>query len=262
MRIVSIVLARGGSKRLPRKNVLPFCGRPLVEWSLIQGICSHRVGRENTYLSTDDDEIAAIGERNGVTVIRRPKWMQKDKYAASIPMIHAIKWIRKRGPLDLCFTTLPTSPLQLPDDLDRAVSRYEELKPIFPDCGEVTFTIPLREIALWKYLDNARMTRWMFNKDSYFAQQGVHSHLYEPDYYLRTCADEDLDSKPDTSSTWMKPGQSGRCRYYVDAQWFQQFDIDYQDQFELCEILMERYILKGRGADVYFDYKKGEGGGF
>ena len=86
--VTAIIVARGGSKRLLRKNVLPFCGLPLVEWSILQAVCSHHIGAENTYLTTDDDEIAAIGEKHNLNIIWRPDWENPDKLSAAF-VVHA-----------------------------------------------------------------------------------------------------------------------------------------------------------------------------
>jgi pseudaminic acid cytidylyltransferase len=55
---VAIIPARGGSKRLPRKNIRMFCGKPLVAWSIIQALNSYFI--DDVYVSTDDQEIAEI----------------------------------------------------------------------------------------------------------------------------------------------------------------------------------------------------------
>ena len=255
--IVAIIAARGGSKRLLRKNVLLFCGKPLVEWSIIQACCSHSLGPDNTYLSTDDDEIAEIGKRHKIHIIRRPDWKNPDELSAGVVFKHAIEEIRGKKPFKAHVNILPTSPIRLPYDLDRIIKRYTELKKIYPDCREVDWTIPQREIVVHKYIDNARMIFWLFNKLGYFGQQGVAAHINEPDHYIESTT-AILDGDMDNTNAWMEPGKAGRMMYYIQGQWFQQFEIDDKDSFELCEIMMERYILKGKGAEVYEEYARSE----
>ena len=257
---VAIIPARGGSRRLQRKNVLPFCGLPLVKWSIIQACCSYCLGPENTYLTTDDDEIEEIGRKYGIHIIRRPDLGDPDKIAANTVIIHAIREIRKRRNFDVCIDPLPTSPIRLPDDIDRVYARYCELKPLYPDCCEVNWTIPQPEIAVHKYLDDARMSFWLWNKSYWFGLQGVHTHLYEPDHYIKSANMYSNDIEIDESNRWMLPGGPGRCMYYIQGKWFQGFEIDNRDTFELCEILMERYVLKGRGTAAYEEYRdRGKG---
>lgn len=63
---IAIILARGGSKRLPRKNILPFFGRPMLAWSIQAALDSNCFDR--VLVSTDDDEIAEIGRQAGAEV--------------------------------------------------------------------------------------------------------------------------------------------------------------------------------------------------
>ena len=66
-----LILARGGSKGIPKKNVKNFCGKPLVEWSIIQAKNSKKV--EKIFLSSDSNEILKIGKKHKINIIKRPK---------------------------------------------------------------------------------------------------------------------------------------------------------------------------------------------
>lgn len=68
--ILAVIPARGGSKRIPRKNVRPFCGRPLICWTIETALVSSHLS--DIVVNTDDDEIQSIAEEMGVTVHRRP----------------------------------------------------------------------------------------------------------------------------------------------------------------------------------------------
>ena len=69
----------------------------------------------------------------------------------------------------------------------------------------------------------------------------------------------EIDQEFDNTNDWMEPGKIGCSFYVIEAQWFQQFDIDNRDDFDLCEYLMEKYVLKGCGERVYTEYRD-EGG--
>lgn len=86
---VAIIPARGGSRRIPRKNVRPFHGRPLIARTIETLLAARRVGR--VVVSTDDDEIAEIAEAAGADVpFRRPPHLADD-HAATLPVVqHAI----------------------------------------------------------------------------------------------------------------------------------------------------------------------------
>ena len=127
MKTVCIITARGGSKRLYRKNVKLFCGKPLVEWSIIQARASHLL--IGIWLSTDDEEIAEIGSRHGINIIRRPDWDDPDLLSVNVPIKHALEEIEKQGiDYDSVIDLLPTQVCKRPDNLDKMILRYAELK--------------------------------------------------------------------------------------------------------------------------------------
>ena len=89
---VAIIPARGGSKRIPRKNIKDFCGKPMIAWSIkaaLQSGCFERI-----IISTDDEEIAEVALRFGAEVpFIRPEELSGD-FVATIPVIkHAIQWL-------------------------------------------------------------------------------------------------------------------------------------------------------------------------
>ena len=254
---IALIIARGGSKRLPRKNVLPFCGKPLVEWSILQAICSHSIGCENTYLSTDDDEIAAIGEKHKISIIWRPDWPNPDELTGTFVIRHATKEILRTRNFNTIVNIIPTSPVRFPDDMDRIIKRYIELKKKYQDCDEVSWAIRQKETYIWKYLDDNRACIWMYNKKGYFAIEGCMAHIHNIEAHSYQYGNVTTDQEFDNSNDWMKPGKVGRSFYIIEAQWFQQFDIDNRDEFDLCEFLMEKHVLKGRGEKVYTEYRDG-----
>ncbi len=90
-----IIPARGDSKRIPRKNIKTFCGKPIIAWSIetaLKSKCFERV-----VVSTDSQEIAEIAHHYGATVpFMRPKELSDD-YTGTIPVIrHAIEWFQDR----------------------------------------------------------------------------------------------------------------------------------------------------------------------
>lgn len=93
---VAIIPARGGSKRIPRKNVKPFYGRPMMAWSIEAALESGLFS--SVIVSTDDDEIAEIGVRYGATVpFRRPAELADDR-APTVPVIgHALGALEALG---------------------------------------------------------------------------------------------------------------------------------------------------------------------
>ncbi|QKN81246.1 pseudaminic acid cytidylyltransferase [Scandinavium goeteborgense] len=93
---VAIIPARGGSKRIPRKNIKDFCGKPMIAWSIDAARKSGVFDR--IIVSTDDEEIAAVAREYGAEVpFMRPEELSND-FAGTIPVIrHATEWLMGNG---------------------------------------------------------------------------------------------------------------------------------------------------------------------
>ena len=91
---LAVIPARGGSKRIPRKNIRNFCGKPMIAWSIEAAIKSKAF--DHIMVSTDDDEIAVIAKQYGAEVpLMRPLELSNDT-ASTIPVVkHAIEWYLK-----------------------------------------------------------------------------------------------------------------------------------------------------------------------
>ena len=261
MKTICVIIARGGSKRLYRKNVKLLCGKPLVEWAIIQARVAHLpIG---IYLSTDDDEIADIGYRNGIEVIRRPDWPEADLYAANVPICHALEEIIKQGvEFDTLIQLYPTAPCRHPDDIDKAILRYAELRRIHPDIKEMAGVVNPREMVVSKKIDNHRGKCVVFSKKHEYLNYCPVCPIADKDWYLkvqsRLIYDSTVDDNTDQKVIAEVTRKNGKPYYYHLCKWYQEYDIDDIDNFEFCELLMERYVLKGRGEKVYWDYKKSQ----
>jgi CMP-N-acetylneuraminic acid synthetase len=92
-KVVAIILARGGSKGLPRKNILPLMGKPLIQYT-IEPIKKARLV-DRIIVSTDDKEIAEIAKNIGAEVpYLRPKELARDDSTAEETLKHVIFWLR------------------------------------------------------------------------------------------------------------------------------------------------------------------------
>ncbi|MEB3209502.1 MAG: pseudaminic acid cytidylyltransferase, partial [Synechococcus sp.] len=116
---LAIIPARGGSKRIPRKNIKPFCGKPMIAWSIEaarQSGCFDRI-----IVSTDDAEIADVARAHGAEIpFMRPPELSDD-HTGTIPVIaHAIDWMhRNAGPVELCCCIYATALFVQAEDLQR-----------------------------------------------------------------------------------------------------------------------------------------------
>lgn len=114
---IAIIPARGGSKRIPRKNIKDFCGKPMISWSIqsvLDSGCFDKI-----IVSTDNEEIAEVARTYGAEVpFVRPAELSND-HAGTIPVIaHAIEWFKNRGyEVDNACCIYATAPFVLPTDL-------------------------------------------------------------------------------------------------------------------------------------------------
>lgn len=125
-RMVAIIPARKGSKRLPGKNTRILCGKPLVQWSIEAAQASAAVDR--VLVTSDDPDVLAIAAELGVDfVVSRPEWLADDTAKTSDVIRHAIDHLAAQGcrPEAICLLQ-PTSPLRAASDVDAAFRRYAE----------------------------------------------------------------------------------------------------------------------------------------
>ncbi|MFN7923996.1 MAG: acylneuraminate cytidylyltransferase family protein [Bryobacteraceae bacterium] len=125
MRVLGIVTARGGSKSIPRKNIIPLLGKPLLAYTAEAALASKRISR--TVLSTDDQEIAFVGRACGLDVpFLRPAHLAGDD-TPTVPVLQdVVRRLEERGEqYDAVFTFQPTNPLRLASDIDGAVDLLE-----------------------------------------------------------------------------------------------------------------------------------------
>ena len=88
---VAIIPARGGSKGLPRKNILPILEKPLIAWTIKAAQEAQSI--DKVFVSTDDDEIAEISLRYGAEVIMRPEKLATDQASTEPVVGHAIEYL-------------------------------------------------------------------------------------------------------------------------------------------------------------------------
>jgi len=122
----ALVVARGGSKSVPRKNLRPLGGKPLIAWTLEAARASRRLTR--IVLSTDDPEIAAVGQQWGVeTPFLRPAALAGDRSPVIDATLHAFQCLEKNAGQCPTFGLLlqPTSPFRTAADIDAAIQLCE-----------------------------------------------------------------------------------------------------------------------------------------
>lgn len=123
-----VIPARGGSKRVIKKNIKNFCGKPIILWSIEQAKLSKCF--DKIIVSTDDTEIANLAKKNGADVpFRRPKLLSNDHAGTSSVISHAIKWQIKydKKPTYVC-SIYATAPFLKSSDLKNGLKILKNTK--------------------------------------------------------------------------------------------------------------------------------------
>jgi CMP-N,N'-diacetyllegionaminic acid synthase len=136
MDAIAIIPARGGSARIPRKNLVPIAGRPLLEHTIAHAFFASQVGE--VLVSTDDDEIAAVAGSQGATVVRRPAELASGDSPSEAALLHALD-SREADDPELVVFLQATSPARHPGDIDAAIDqlRAQEADSLFSAHREV-----------------------------------------------------------------------------------------------------------------------------
>ena len=128
MKTLAIIPARGGSKRIPRKNVLEVGGKALIVHTVNQAQNSNHINR--VVVSTDDDEIADVSQRAGAEVLMRTAALSNATATSESALIHALDELADNYnyvPDELVFLQC-TSPLRRPTDIDDAIDRFRTMQ--------------------------------------------------------------------------------------------------------------------------------------
>lgn len=149
-----MIPARGGSKGVPRKNVLPLAGKPLIAWTIEAALAAETVSR--LVVSTDDDEISAAAGAAGAEVVRRPADLATDTAPTEPALLHALDALAAtEGYAPEAVALLQcTSPLRGPDIIDAGVGKLFET-----GCDAVMAVTPIQHWYLAGTVDEGDVFR-------------------------------------------------------------------------------------------------------
>jgi len=121
MNILAIIPARGGSKGIPRKNILPLAGKPLVTYNIEAAIASQFINR--VIVSTDDAEIGAVAQQFGAEVVWRPPEISGDLASSEAALLHVLDHLQRTENYmaDILVFLQCTSPLTIAEDIDGTI---------------------------------------------------------------------------------------------------------------------------------------------
>ncbi|MAV95493.1 MAG: acylneuraminate cytidylyltransferase [Euryarchaeota archaeon] len=224
---IALILARGGSKGIPHKNIKKFCGLPLIAWSILQA--KNTKGITDVWLSSDDDKILNIAKKFGANIISRPKKLSTSTSSSDDGYIHAISFIEKNfySP-DIIVALQATSPIRESKDLELALKKFKakNYDSMFSACLA-------EDLLLWKQSKNKfKSVNYDFQKRP--RRQDFKGYLIENgSFYIFT---PNLIKK-------LKNRLGGKIGTHVMESW-KLFELDEPSDYKFCELIMKNYILK------------------
>ncbi len=177
--VAAIVLARGGSKGLPGKNLRPLLGRPVVAWSIDHARSARTV--DLVALSTEDERIADVARQAGVTVILRPPELADDTARVDDALRHAVRELEQGANgsprrLDIIVLLYGNVPVRRPGLIDTAVSIM-----VSTSCDSVQSFAPVGKCHPWWMYRMDRDGRVEFNDDHKVYRRQELPALFIPD---------------------------------------------------------------------------------
>ena len=143
-KIIALIPARGGSKGVPRKNIKILYKKPLISYSIEEGLKSKYI--ERVFVSTEDSEIAKISKNYNSEVIERPFVYAQDDSHRRETIKHALSWLEQKENYfpDIIVFLQPTSPLRTTEDIDKALMIFFNNK-----CDSVVSVCESKESPYW-----------------------------------------------------------------------------------------------------------------
>ena len=228
-KIVCIIPARGGSKGIYKKNLLPLAGKPLIAWSIEQANSSKYL-RNQVYVTSDSDEILNVAVEFGANKIVRPEGISGDFSTSESALLHALGKIHESMEEILLVVFLQaTSPLREVKDIDNAIEtavqgRYDSLFS----------TTELHDFFIWSYGNEGKLESLNYDYRNRKRRQDVKKqyvengsiYVFKPEILIR-----------DGNRLGGEIGISVMDPWKVH-------EIDTMDNVELCEFYMRKKILK------------------
>ena len=128
--IIIIMPARGGSKRLKNKNILPINKKPMFVYTMLQAMRSKKI--KKFFVSTENKKIISICKKYNINYIIRPKHLSKDNVEKQEAIIHAVRQlVKKKYYPNTIISLQPNSPETKAKDIDKALTFFE--KKLYPN---------------------------------------------------------------------------------------------------------------------------------
>jgi N-acylneuraminate cytidylyltransferase len=173
-KIIAVILARGKSKRLPKKNIKLLAGKPLIVYSIIAAKKNKYINR--IIVSTEDKEIAEISKRYGAEVIKRPKELASDTANAMDSILHVLNYLKKENYFpDIVIDLQPTSPLRDAEDIKKAVNIFLKNK-----CDSLISVYEMIPSPFWSFEIEKKYLKPIFGFDYFNKRSQDLKKTYNP----------------------------------------------------------------------------------
>jgi len=225
---LAIIPARGGSKRLPNKNILPLAGKPMLVWTIESAIQSKYL--DEIVLSTDSDDIIKVAGNYKIKTIKRPLELASDAAKTVDVVKHVIENIDKK--YDFIVLLQPTSPLRTSTHIDEAIEQLIKL-----NADAIISVTEADHSPLWCNIlpENLSM-------ENFISEDIKHKRIQElPKFYrlngaIYICKTEKLIEE---NTFFLKKNVYA---YIMDKK--SSIDIDEELDFKLAEIILKEKFLK------------------
>ena len=226
MNVVAIILARGGSKGVPKKNIIDFCGKPLIAWTIDNCI---KGGANSVWVSSDSDEILEISSKYGANKIKRPDEIAGDFATSESAWLHAIDYIElEEEKIDWVLAPQVTSPLRDASDISKAITLAKEsIHDSFFSCSVA------EDLFFWEKDNNGNLDSVNYDWRNRKRRQDIPKQFIENgSFYL---------FKPQVLKN--TNNRFGSNIGLVEMEFWKMFEIDSYDDLKMCSALMKEFII-------------------
>ena len=248
-KIPAIMIARGGSVRIPGKNLYKIAGKPIIEWKLLQTTCSHYTS--NTYLVTDDDEIASYGEKYGAEIVWQDvQFTQYGRMGGTLATVAGILAAQKKEEFDASTNALGCCILNYPEDIDRVIKKHQSGRNyqtvLMAEMHEpVLYTRTLDDYAKIIPKESPAYSEINDDYEKFKSDKPIMMICHGA---IVTEVEANLDAE-------IREREAFAHMAYVMGQPWQYFDLNEVEDIDVFEALFQTQILDKRGVDCYERYK-------
>ena len=218
-----VILARGGSKGIPGKNLVNFLGKPLIDWTILQ---MFEAGISNVYVSTDSEKIAQRAAALGASPIRRPYHLATDTSPGDHALVHAVRKIGCSSEDEIVLAQA-TSPVRLPVHLAEALAQFTK-----GGLDSLVSCVEFSDIGVWSN-DKGELSSITYDHLNRKNRQEREGHLVENGSFYISRAGLIVESGN---------RMSGRIGSYSMPPWTLH-EIDVVEDLAICEVLMQRFVI-------------------